>query len=159
MTVHSTTIEGRAVIYLPNGDPMPTTARDVKGFDLLEDRDLQGHPRLRRVLTTMTRPTPQFYGVLHWSDGTDLDEVDRKVLSGSAADEDFKGALLAEPRTIVCRNCEAQIRALAVDTGQVLFAKTLGERLRAHVLRSSCPVCDSPLGVPVVEFLGYDAVP
>jgi hypothetical protein len=153
-------IEGRPVVYLASGEPLARSAReDVQGFDLLEDRDLQGHPRLRRVLTTLVRPTPRFYGVLHWSDGTDLDELDRRVLSDEASDADFEGALFAEPRTIVCLNCEAHIRALAVDPGQALFAKTLPERLRAHELKSSCPACSAALTVPIVEFLGGDAAP
>lgn len=160
MTAHPTVIEGRPVVYLASGEPLASSVReDAQGFDLVEDRGLQGHPRLRRVLTTLVRPTPRFYGALHWSDGTDLDELDRKVLSDEATDGDFEGALLAEPRTIVCLNCEAHFRALAVDTGQVLFAKTLPERLRAHELRSSCPACNAALTIPIVEFLSEDAAP
>ena len=160
MAIQSTKIEDNTVLYLPLGEAFsPEAGDDIKGFDVLEDRDLLRHPRLRRVLTTLVQPTPLFYGVLHWSDGTDLTELDRKVGSNEATDEDFKGALLAEARTIVCRNCEAQIRALAVDPGRALFASSLAERLQAHALRSSCPACGTPWGVLVVEFLNEDPVP
>jgi len=154
MCGHVILIEGRPVRYLAPGDEVPTEARgDLVGFDPLEDRELARHPRLRRVLTTLVRPTPAFYGVLHWSDGTDLKRLDGRVLRGEARDADFAGAVLAEPRTIVCGNCDAQLRVLAVDTGQVIFARTLPERLRAHELKTTCPVCGAPLGVPVVEFI------
>ena len=152
------TIEGKQLTYFVAGESLSSSDRnDVEGFDLLDDRELTSHPRLRRVLTRMVRPTPLFYGVLHWSDGTDLEELDRKVLSHTIDDEDFDAALLAQPRTVICRNCEAHLRVLAVDTGQALFARTLPERLRSHQFSSSCPVCRTALGMPIVEFLGEDA--
>jgi hypothetical protein len=150
---HPIKIAGKDVTYLTAGERIASADMDAIGFDLLEDRSLESHPRLRRVLTTLVRPAPRFYGVLHWSDGSDLEELDQKVISGLVADEDFAGALLAEPRTIVCRGCGAQVRALAVDTGQALFAGTLAARLRDHKLKSSCPSCGIPLGLPIVEFL------
>jgi hypothetical protein len=154
MDGHLITVEGNTIRYLTAGERLQFDDQDNPiGFDLLEDRDLEYHPRLRRVLTTLVRPQPTFYGVLHWNDGTDLEELDRKVLENKASDEDFAGALLAQPRTIICPNCESQLRVLAVDTGQALFAKTLAERLRTHNLKSKCPVCQNFLSVPIVEFI------
>jgi hypothetical protein len=126
---------------------------ELVGFDFHEDRELAQHPRLRRVLTALVRPTPFFYGVLHWSDGADLKFLDREVISGEAKNTYFTGAVLAEPRTIACLNCGVQLRVLAIDTGQAMFAATLAERLRAHELKTTCPVCETRLGVQVVEFL------
>ena len=97
------------------------------------------------------------YGVLHWSDGSDLAELDTKIRNKSATDDDFAGALLAEPRTIVCRRCEAQLRVLTIDTGRALFSGSLADRLRKHTLIRACPACGSDLGLPVVELLSSDS--
>jgi hypothetical protein len=132
---------------------------DIVGFDFFEDQELKEHPRLRRILTTLVRPKPLFYGVLHWSDGSDLTDLDRKVLQGIADDKDFAGALVAEPRTIICPNCQSQLRVLAVDTGQAIFSFTLPERLRKHELKTTCPGCKAKLSLPIVEFLGESLVP
>lgn len=147
-------IGGRDLTYFAAGEILDPEDSRAIGFDFFEDAVFRSHPRLRRVLTMMVRPVPKFYGVLHWSDGSDLRLLDEKVHRGQADDADFAGALLAEPRTIVCRTCQAQIRVLAVDTGQALFAGTLAERLRGHALKASCPECREPLGLPVVEFIG-----
>ena len=69
------------------------------------------------------------------------------------------GAVVAEPRTIFCSNCEAQLRVLAVDTGQAIFSSTLPERMRKHQLRTSCTVCAGDLSLPIVEFLGQNEAP
>jgi len=123
------------------------------GFDSFEEASLRDHPRLRRVLTSLIRPEQKIYGVLHWSDGSDLTFLDQKVQDGHADDGDFARALFAEPRTIICQACEAQLRVLAVDTGHPLLVGDRAERLRAHELRRSCPVCAEHLGLPIVEFI------
>lgn len=151
---HRIVVDGREITYLPAGVAVPHDTRELRGFDALDDRHLVRHPRVRRVLTTLVRPTPVLYNTLHWSDGTDLTHLDQKVAAGEATDEDFAGALLAEPQTVTCPTCKAQIRALVVDPGQVMFATTLPQRLRAHLLKRRCLVCDAPIGgLPLVEFL------
>ncbi|MGH3544400.1 MAG: hypothetical protein ACRDPW_00465 [Mycobacteriales bacterium] len=150
-------IEGRTVRYFTAGERLSAAERKAVAFDVFdvcEDRELERHSRLRRVLTTLVRPLPMFYGVLHWSDASDLEKLDRKIIEGEVCDADFAGALLAQPHTIVCRTCKAQLRVLAIDGGQALFAKTLAQRLQAHDLKSNCPICQSHLGMPIVEFLG-----
>lgn len=154
MSGHLIRVGGRYVTYFASGERLLPGESEAIGFDFAEDADLRVHPRLRRVLTTLIRPEPKIYGVLHWSDGSDLAALDQKVLDGTAEDKDFAAALFAEPRTIICLGCEAQVRVLAVDTGQPLFARDRAERLRAHALKATCPVCGGRLGVPVVEFLG-----
>lgn len=154
MTGHMMRIADRYVTYFAFGEQLLPGESDAIGFDFAEDASLQAHPRLRRVLTTLIRPEPKIYGVLHWSDGSDLTMLDQKVRDGTAKDDDFATAMFAEPRTIICRSCEAQVRVLAVDTGQPLFAGNRAERLRAHALKAVCPVCGEPLGVLVVEFIG-----
>lgn len=154
MTGHLIRIGGRYVTYFASGEQLLPGESEAIGFDFAEDAGLRAHPRLRRVLTTLIRPEPKIYGVLHWSDDSDLAVLDQKVRGGTAEESDFAGALFAEPRTIVCRACEAQVRVLAVDTGQPLLASDRAERLRAHELKRSCPACGVHLGVPIVEFIG-----
>lgn len=157
MVSHHVEIEGARIRYLAAGEQLLAADRDdIKNFDIFEDRKLQQHPRIRRVLTALIRPLPLFYCVLHWSDGTDLHELDRKVLRGEFNDDDFAGALMAEPRSIICLNCEAQLRVLVVDGGQALFAKTLSERLRAHDLKQRCPSCQAHINLHIIEFLNED---
>jgi len=142
------------VTYYAAGETLDPEDAEATGFDFSEDVEFRVHPSLRRVVTTLVRPSPRFYGVLHWSDGTDLNLLDEKVQSGQPGDADFPGALLAEPRTVICSSCHAQVRVLAVDPGQTLFASTLAQRLRSHTFKRSCPVCGEPLGMLVVEFIG-----
>jgi hypothetical protein len=155
MSGHLIRVGSRSVTYFAPGELLPLGESAAIGFDFAEDAALRAHPRLRRILTTLIRPEPKIYGVLHWSDGSDLDALDRKVRDGTAEDNDFATAVFAEPRTIICRGCEAQLRVLAVDPGQPLFAADRAERLRAHALKTSCPVCGGRLGVPVVEFIEH----
>jgi hypothetical protein len=154
MTGRLIRVGGRYVTYFASGERLLPGESEAIGFDFAEDADLREHPRLRRVLTTLIAPEPKIYGVMHWSDGSDLTALDQKVQGGNVEDGDFAGALFAEPRTIICRACEAQVRVLAVDTGQPLFASDRAERLRAHQLKRSCPACGEHWGVPVVEFIG-----
>jgi hypothetical protein len=145
------------VKYFPAGEAIAGVDREkLVGFDAHEDEELRYHPRLRRVLTTLIRESPLFYGVLHWNEGTDLQEVDRRVRAGVAGPVDFEGAVYAELRTIVCRCCEAQVRVLAVDPGQALFASSLASRLRGHQFQKACPICKCKGELPphVVEFVG-----
>ena len=86
-------LQGKSVIYLITSETIhEEIVGDIVGFDFFEDQELQEHPRLRRILTLLLRPKPLFYGVLHWSDGSDLLELDHKVLQGIVDDDDFAGA-------------------------------------------------------------------
>jgi hypothetical protein len=155
MTGHMLRIAGRYVTYFASGEQLLPGESEAIGFDFAEDAGLRARPCMRRVLTTLIRPESKIYGVLHWSDGSDLAVLDQKVRDGTVEDDDFGTALFAEPRTITCRSYGAQVRVLAVDTGQPLFSADRAERLRAHALKAVCPVCGEPLGVLVVEFIGW----
>lgn len=129
-------IGGREVTYIAADEVLGPEDAEAVGFDFSEDTGFRSHARLRRVLTMMVRSAPKFYGVLHWSDGSDLNLLDEKVRSGQPDDADLAGALLAEPRTIVCRACQAQVRVLAVDTGQALSpARSPGACAAMHCRR------------------------
>jgi hypothetical protein len=148
------TIGGRELMYFtPDDEITDYRTPEVVGFGELEDMQLRMNPRLRRVLTSLATPPPHLYGVLHWSDGSDLTMLDEKIKAGTADAGDFDGALLAEPRTIVCPTCDAQFRVLTVDAGRALFAPTLENRLSRHQFRNSCTTCGSVLSMPIVEIL------
>lgn len=91
--------------------------------------------------------------MLHWSNGFDLDALDRRVLDGSVTDADFADALVGEPASMVCRNCQAVLRVLIVDTGHPVFSGDRARRLREHTFVKSCPVCGGDLGGYVLELL------
>lgn len=154
MTGLSIRVGGWNVTYFAAGEQLPPGDPQAIGFDFAEDAELRAHPRIRRVLTTLLRAEPKIYGVLHWSDGSDLAALDRKVRDDAGEEKDFAGAVFAEPRTIVCLKCEAQVRVLAVDPGQPLFARDRAERLRAHALKRTCPICGERWGGLVVEIVG-----
>ena len=145
-------LDGRQVDYLPAGEPAPTD-EGVKNLDVLEDRRLLQHQRMRRILVRLLPTWPLLYYQLHWSDGTDLDALDETVRAGTADDSDFAGALVTELRDIYCRNCQAGLRVAIVDTGHVIFAKDRARRLSTHEFRTSCPVCAAPLPPYVAEIL------
>ena len=51
-------LQGRSAIYLIASETIhEETMGDIVGFDFLEDQELQEHPRLRRILTTLVRPS------------------------------------------------------------------------------------------------------
>jgi hypothetical protein len=146
----------RNVIYFPAGEEFDAGKPDVKGFYPLVDAQLRSHPRLRRVLMTVTRSGASLYYVLHWSDGSDLDLLDEKVRDGRVSDADFAGALIAEPRVVTCLACHARSGVLVVDSAlSLFFGDHPGDvaRLRAHDFKESCPACGEPWGLLVVEFL------
>lgn len=141
------------VTYYVAGEDLSPEDRTAVGFDSDVDERFKSHERVRRIVFRLLPHLPQIYGVLHWSDGTDLKFLDEVVLAGAATESDFQGALLAEPRTVVCLECDSHVRVLAVDPGQPLFASTLARRLRAHVLKKSCPRCGAGWTLEVVEYV------
>jgi hypothetical protein len=145
---HSIRIADRAVIYLMPNDDVPEASPLPVGYDFFEDLVWRRHPRMRRVLTTLIRPHPLYYGLLHWSDGTDLDALDLAVASGESAAAGFSSALLVEVRSINCRHCEAGLRVAAPDGGNPLVTTAL---VQNHTFVRDCPVCGLPLGLLVVE--------
>jgi hypothetical protein len=147
-------VDGRPVRYFFADEALSEEDEKAIGFDFTDDRELRDMPHVRRVLTTLIRPEPKIYGALHWSDGSDLAELDRKIELGTATDDDFAGALLGQPMSITCPNCNAQLRVLAVDGGQAIFGRTLAERLRSHEIKRSCPECKTELRMNILEFLG-----
>jgi hypothetical protein len=147
----SLTLGGWSVDYYPAGTSMGATAAD--NVDVLEDRLLADHPRLRRFVTRLLPGLPPLMFLLHWSDGSDLALVDAAVLAGRAADTDFSGSLVADIRSVECLHCGAVFRAAVADTGNPIFSKDRQRRLLEHTFTEWCPVCNERSVPYVVEYL------
>ena len=122
-------------------------------FDPVDDVSLQSHPRFRRILRKYRPDWPFTYGLLHWSDGTDLAELDDKIVDGKVGEEDFFGALVVEPQSIRCPTCGVLLHIAAANGGEVIFSPDMQERLQRHAFYRHCPVCNSYLRMAVAEFI------
>jgi hypothetical protein len=108
---------------------------------------------MRRVLMRLPSGSPWAYYLLHFSDGTDLHRLDERIATGTATDDDFRGALPGESLSIVCPHSEAVLRAVVVDTGHPLFAADRARRLQEHAFRRECAVCGGRLSLYVLEWI------
>lgn len=140
------------VVYHPAGSAVEAL-EPIGNFDEAYDRLFVDHERLRRVLIRLLPGWSPAYYLLHWSDGTDLRALDRRLVAGEPAGVDFEGALVVEPRTSTCDNCGVTSRLLAPDTGFPVFAEDLARRLREHRFIKTCPQCGKPLHPYAVEVL------
>ncbi|WP_371669419.1 hypothetical protein OG985_18180 [Streptomyces sp. NBC_00289] len=137
--------------YFPAGE-LVEADEPIAGFDELEDRLLADHPRMRRILVRGRPGWPLHRYYLHWSDGTDLESLDRRVASGTATEADFAGAVIGEPLDITHPPCGADLRVVALDVVLPLFPDST-DRARVHSYRTECPVCGNPLTGNVLEFI------
>lgn len=137
--------------YFPAGEPV-TADEPIAGFDELEDRLLTDHPRMRRIVFRFRpgRPLHRYY--LHWSDGTDLVSLDRRVTTGTAAEADFTGAVVGEPYSTSHPACGARFRVIELAVAVPLFPDSL-ERSRAHAYRNECPACGERFSGNALEFI------
>ncbi|MET8044664.1 hypothetical protein ABZU25_27815 [Micromonospora sp. NPDC005215] len=143
---------GAPFVYFPAGEPLAIPG-EVVNSDPLEDRSLIDHPRLRRILVRVHPSMPALPYVLHWSDGSDLHAVDDRVISGVVDAKDFHGALVAEVRSVVCRNCAAILRVAVAETAISILSGNLAPRIAEHEFRRNCPVCGERSIPHVVEYL------
>lgn len=142
-------IDRVTVDYLLPVDEVPLDPRPW-GFDTFDDRTLRGHTRVRRALYRFRPTAVPLFGYLHWSDGTDLDELDRRIVSRMHSPQDFAGAVWVEGRSVTCRSCGSSLRLLLPDSGHPLGSAARQQR---HTFGSVCPVCSEPLGLQVAEVL------
>ncbi|MET7454694.1 hypothetical protein ABZT03_22940 [Streptomyces sp. NPDC005574] len=137
--------------YFPAGE-LVKAAEPITGFDEPEDRLLADHPRMRRILVRGRPGWPPHGYYLHWSDGSDLDALDRRVASGTATEADFAGAGGGEPLDVTHPACGTDLRVVALDVVLPLFPDGT-KRSRAHSYRTACPVCGNRLTGNVLEFI------
>lgn len=122
--------------------PQPRTLEKVNLFPgQTEGREqsLVRSDRLRRVVM----PLPggrRFRLFLHWSDGTDLEDLDRRIVHGDPWERYFDGALAGGDMDFRCRSCGTNFVAIVADAGIPLLGD-VAARLREHEFVASCPVC------------------
>lgn len=146
------TFGARKVRYFREGE-LVRSEEPIGNFDELEDRLLAEHPRMRRILVNGLPGFPLIYYYLHWSDGTDLRAVDKRVERGNATDADFAGAVVGEALHIPHLACGADLRAVVLDVVMPLFPN-ITERVRAHRYQPTCPACGEKSFHGVLEFIG-----
>lgn len=169
-------LPGGRLVYLPAGEQFegervsPWSERRSAA-----DHELKSHARVRRVLWRLRDPhwkvgAPGWekksksygflYSVLHWSDGTDLDELDRLVRSGEARESDFGGCVAGEPRTVRCMRCAASVDVVIVHTGDGPIGLADRSRVNGHKYYRQCPSCGQDERWPLVaDFLNTEAWP
>ncbi len=143
-------VDGTRLEYLPAGasveiDPVPFA------FNLSDDSLLRQHPRIRRILQRLPSGRT-VYLCLHWSDGTNLVVLDRRIALHEVSDECFKGAVVGSAAGVKCGRCGTQYRGLIADTGNPIFVD-MGARLRRHQFVLVCDRCGNNLQPHVLEIL------
>lgn len=137
--------------YFPAGE-LVRADEPIADFDELEDHLLADHPRMRRIVLRLLPGWPLHRYYLHWSDGTDLVSLDRRVTAGTATEEDFAGAVVGEPHSMSHRVCGAKFRVIEWDVASPLFANGF-ERSRAHTYVTECPGCGAQFDTNALEFI------
>ncbi|MCX5298682.1 hypothetical protein OG898_19705 [Streptomyces sp. NBC_00193] len=111
----------------------------LPGQDEGREQSLVRSDRLRRIV--MPLPSGRSYRLfLHWSDGTDLEDLDRRIAEGESCEGAFAGALAGGDMDLRCRTCGTDFLAVVADAGTPLLGD-IANRLRAHEFVDVCPVC------------------
>jgi hypothetical protein len=134
-------IDGSTVTYFCAGEEIPAgETADVKGYDFRNDSAAFDHPRLRRAIldVPMGASTWRFFGVVHWSDGTDLEELDRTARAGGELSPALERGIFCEIRSVQCQVCHNNHRVAVADGGIPIVTV---ERQRAHEFSTTCPTC------------------
>ncbi|WP_062210307.1 zinc ribbon domain-containing protein [Streptomyces sp. NBRC 109706] len=150
MAAHDLIIGGVSVRYFPGGEA-PELEEPVQFLDLPEDV-LAGNLLVRRIVFRLLSKSPPVALYLHWSDGTSLTEVDGRVVTGTATDEDFHGAVTGQTLVRRCRECGARFSILyAVEFPG--FARDRVRRLQEHDHIAHCPACGTRWTAYVLEIV------
>jgi len=169
-------LPGCRIVYLPAGAPVEFERIRNNSPELRKaDEMLAVHPRMRRILWRSDNPDWKigppgwekkkkshnfFYTVLHWSDGTDLSDLDHKVTAGLADESDFSACAPADFRTIRCLVCGTSIAVIMAGSrnGPICFGDET--RIDDHKLYHHCPVCGQNSRWPLVaDFVGQELWP
>jgi hypothetical protein len=154
MTGYLAVLDGHEVSYLTSTDRVED-GEVLPQFDRDDDSKLSAHPRMRRVLLWARDGSAGVYSFLHWSDGTDLDGLDRSIREGGEIGGDLGRALVVECRWARCGSCGLKMRVAVPDTGNPFVTP---ERLRAHRWVQSCPACGHSMRPYVAEIVRVVAV-
>jgi hypothetical protein len=139
-------LEGRPIRYLmPEETPYGFFVLG-SGFNDIEDDDFRQRPNIRRILRPWS-PTSWRYGyvLLYWSDGTDLEALDAKVLAGEATDDDFATAVAVKPQGITCLDCGHRFRGFVSESQEPATWYTTKERRALNSHMKVCHLCQAPI--------------
>jgi hypothetical protein len=105
------------------------------------------------VVRSFLEPEEGLVYYLHWDNGQDLDELDRKVERDTYTDGDFAHAAKTEYGPTTCQKCGQVWRTLVLPLGDpYIDAPGLYERkIREHAIIRTCPNCGEPLRQLVVK--------
>ncbi|MFI7530848.1 hypothetical protein [Nocardia salmonicida] len=128
------------------GEDPPSNSRNVDLGDFLS-----ASSTVRRVdvKTGSGMVIPLF---LHWSDGTDLDALDRKIVDELPHYDDMSGALFGTDMPVKCPNCGARFVGIVVEPSftVVEYRET---RFGDHGYVAFCPVCEKKWRTDVLELI------
>ncbi|MGW6621067.1 hypothetical protein ACWF99_07520 [Nocardia sp. NPDC055002] len=128
------------------GEDRPCNSRNIALATFLHDSST-----VRRVdvKTGYGAVLPLF---VHWSDGTDLDALDRKIVDGLPHYVDFDGALFGTDVPVKCFNCGARFIGIVVEIA-VSIVEHRETRSRDHKYVECCPVCEKRWRTDVLELI------
>lgn len=139
--MNRSTIDDYAVTYFCAGEEIPSDETvDVKGYDFRNDSAAFDHPRLRRAIldVPMGAKAWRFFGVVHWSDGTDLEALDDAARAGDDLSATLEQGIFCEIRSVQCSVCHNNHRVAVADGGMPVVTV---ERQRGHEFSTTCPTC------------------
>lgn len=139
--MNRSSIDKRAVTYFAAGEEIPADeSANVRGYDFRKDSAVFDHPRARRAILDfpMKLRVDRYFGVVHWSDGTDLEELDRRSRAGDDLSAALEAGLFCELGDVQCLVC-ANNHLVAVPDGGMPVVTV--ERQRAHRFSTTCPTC------------------
>lgn len=153
----SITAEGAPFIYFARGEDVSKVGELGLDIPLLEpfmSKRLEGLPQVRLILVPHrpgVRSADAYY--LHWNDGRNLDELDRKVELGTYTDDDFAPSIMSRYQHTWCRNCDRRWHTLIVPPDIYIGVGDLFQR-KIGVRRSdfkNCPACKGSLRQMVIQ--------
>ncbi|MFE1594946.1 hypothetical protein [Nocardia sp. NPDC058705] len=146
------------VVGLYSADYYPRWSRDVGENPPTNSRNvdlgafLSTSQKVRRVdVTTGSGAVIPLF--LHWSDATDLDALDRKIIEDLPHYDDLGGALFGTDMPVKCPNCGARFVGIVVEPTftVVEYRET---RFGDHDYVECCPVCEKKWRTGVLELIG-----
>lgn len=107
------------------------------------------------LVSSFLEPTKGLVYYLHWDNGQDLDELDRKVERDTYTDADFAHVAKTEYQLMTCKKCGQVWRTFVLPLGDpYLDAPGLYERkIREHAIIRTCPNCGEPFRQLVVKII------